>query len=144
MAYQLTFLPDEAAYRQFYLQTYCNPLSPIITFDGIQVKFFPDQFDHAFFESVNRQLADKAQFSTVRAERILWIKDTLEYPTADLRVGWDKKYKSYDKSYRVAVVKHNYVVIIWIKDATNAKFITAYEADKSIDKILGSPVWTAI
>lgn len=130
--------------RQLFLQTYCNPLSPIITFDGIEVKFFPDQFDHAFFESVNRKLADKTQFSLVRAERILWIKDTLEDPTADLRVGWDKKYKIYDKSYRVAVVKYNYVVIIWIKDVKNGKFITAYEADKSIGKILGSPVWISI
>ena len=144
MAYQLTHLPDEAAYRQLYLQTYCNAANHIITFDGIEVKFFPDRFDHAFFESVNRQLADKAQFSTVRAERILWIKETLEDPTADLRVGWDKKYKTYDKSFRVAVVKHNYVVIIWIKNGTYAKFITAYEADNSIGKILGSPVWTGI
>lgn len=144
MTYQLTHLPDQDAYRDLYLQTYCNPKSSILTFDGIQVKFFPDRFDHAFFESVNRQSADKAKFSTIRAERILWIKDTLEDPTADIRVGWDKKYKSFDKSYRVAVVKHDYVVIIWIKDASNAKFITAYVADNSIGKILGSPVWEGL
>jgi len=142
MMYQLTVLPDEAAYRHLYLQTYCNPVIPIITFDGIQVRFFADRFDHAFFESFNRKLADKAQFSLVRAQRILWIKDTLEDPTADLRVGWDKKSKSYDKSFRVAVVKYNYVVIIWVKGNSQAKFITAYEADNSIGKILGSPVWT--
>jgi hypothetical protein len=144
MAYQLTHLPDEASYRQLYLQTYCDPTNPVVTFDGIEVRFFPDRFDHAFFESVNRQLADKAQFSRIRAERILWIRDTLQDPTADLRVGWDKKYKTYDKSFRVAVVKYNYVVIIWVKNKIYAKFITAYEADNSIGKILGSPTWPRI
>lgn len=144
MAYKLTYLQDEAAYRQLYLQTYCNARNPLITFDGMIVKFFPDRFDHAFFESINRQLADKAQFSTVRAERILWIKETLQDPTATLHVGWDKKNKSYDKSFRVAVVKNDYVVVIWIRDETNAKFITAYVANNSIGKILKSPIWKGL
>jgi len=144
MAYELTHLPSEAAYRHLYIETYCNPLNPIITFDNISVKFFEDRFDHAFYESNSRLLADKSNFSNVRAERILWIKDTLEDPTADLRVGWDKKFKSYDNSFRVAVVKHNYVVIIWVKNASYAKFITAYVADNSIGKILASPEWKGI
>ncbi len=144
MAYQLTQLPTEDAYRQLYLQTYCYAASPIITFDKIEVRFFAERFEHAFYESKNRQIADKALFSTIRAERILWIKDTLEDPSAVLRVGWDKKLKKYDKSYRVAVVKNDYVVIIWIKDRTTAKFITAYVADNSIGKILGSPEWKGI
>ena len=141
MAYQITKLPDAAAYRALYVQTYCNPQSPVFTFDGMKVKFFPDRFDHAFFESNNRRQADKSLFSTTRAERILWIKDTLQDPTADLRVGWDSNTKSYDKSFRVAVVKHNYVVIILIQPGNVAKFITAYVADNSIGKILGSPPW---
>ncbi len=144
MAYNLIQLPDEDAYRQLYIDIYCDPAKPILTFDGIQVAFFPDRFDHAFFESANRAMGDKSQFSRVRAERILWIKDTLEDPTADIREGWDKKNKSYDKSRRVAIVKGNYVVIIWIKSKTQAKFITAYEADNSIGKILASPRWVGI
>jgi len=115
MAYNITNLPDEAAYEKLYLDTYCKSATPIITNDGIQVKFFPERFKHAFYESADRKAADKSQFSSERAERILWIKETLQDPTADLRVGWDKKYKRYDKSYRVAVVKNDYVVIIMDK-----------------------------
>jgi hypothetical protein len=139
MAYNLTLLSNEAAYRTLYIQIYCNNTSPIITFDGIQVRFFPDGFDHAFFESTDRKNPSKNLFSKDRSERITWIKETLEDSTADIRVGWDSKTKSYDNSRRVTIVKGNYVVIIWIKNATMAKFITAYVADNSIGKILASP-----
>ena len=141
MAYHLTALPNEVAYRALYLSTYCNPANPIITFDNIRVQFFPEGFDHAFFERTNRMAANKNQFSQVRSERITWIKDTLEDGTADIRQGYDKKTKSYDQSRRVAIVKGDYVVVIWIKNATTAKFITAYVADNSIGKILASPAW---
>lgn len=144
MSYQLTYLQTEQEYRNLFQQTYCNPTNPIKTFDGIQVMFFPEHFEHAFFESSNRKKADKSKFSIVRAERILWIKDTLEDPTAELRVGWNKTLKKYDRSRRVAIIKNNYVVIVWIKNATVAKFITAYVADNSIGKILKSPVWNGI
>ncbi|MCC6411601.1 MAG: hypothetical protein IT270_08080 [Saprospiraceae bacterium] len=135
-------MPDEAAYRKLFEETYCDHSKKIITFDKIEVSFHPAQFDHAFFESADRKLADKSSFSPVRAERIMWIKDTLEDSTSDLRIGWDKKKKSYDSSRRVAIVKGNYVVVIWLKNATAAKFVTAYEADTSIGKILASPKWT--
>lgn len=143
MAYDITKLPDESAYEKLYLDTYCNGV-PIVTTDGIRVDFYPENFGHAFYESVDRKAADKSQFSTARAERMLWIKETLQDPTAELHVGWDKKHQKYDNSRRVAVVKDDYVVIIWIKDLTTAKFITAYVADNSIGKILGSPIWTGI
>ena len=144
MAYNLTKLISESDYKQLYLTYYCDPNKPIKTFDGITVKFFPDKFEHAFYESNDRQLGDKGKFSLIRAERILWIKDTLEDPSADLRVGWDKKFKTYDKSRRVAVVKNNYVVVIWVRNNSEAKFVTAYEADNSINKILASPKWTGL
>lgn len=141
MAYNLTHLPNEAAYKALYLQTYCNPVSPIVTFDNITVQFYADGFDHAFFESTNRKTANKNQFSQQRSERISWIKEALEDATSDRRMGYDSKTKSYDNSRRVTIVKGDYVVVIWIKNATTAKFITAYVADNSIGKILASPVW---
>ena len=144
MAYQLTHLPNENDYRQLYINTYCSLANPIVTFDNITIKFFSDRFEHAFFESVNRKLGEKSQFSQIRAERILWIKDALQDPAADLRIGWDKNTKAYNSSSRVAVVVNNYVVVIWIKNAREAKFITAYEADNSIGKILTSPKWNGI
>jgi hypothetical protein len=42
---------------------------------------------------------------------------------------------------RVAIVKNDYVVIIWLKNSKEAKFITAYVADNSIEKIRKSPKW---
>lgn len=144
MAYNLLHLPDVVSYRQTFIDVYCDHAKPIITFDQIRVKFYPNMFEHAFYESVNRAKGDKSQFSYTRAQRILWIKETLEDPTSDLRVGWEKSKKTYDRSRRVAIVQGNYVVIIWIQNPALASFITAYEADNSIRKILQSPVWTGL
>lgn len=84
----------------------------IYTFDGIRVFFYDDNFDHAFYESTDR------------------------------RQGIHKsKNKSYTRSKRVAVVKNNYVVVIQIYADKKAKFITAYVADNSIDKIKEGPKW---
>ncbi|MCE1190161.1 MAG: hypothetical protein LWX56_13605 [Ignavibacteria bacterium] len=141
MAYALARNLTEAVYRQIFETVYCDSSNPIITHDGIRVKFFPDQFDHAFFESNNWQAGDKSMFSQSRAERIYWIKDTLQDPQAILKVGWDKLNKTYNYSRRVAVVVTDYVVIIHINNSTEAKFITAYKADKSIGRILAAPPW---
>lgn len=141
MAYQLVSGKTVNEFRALFEEVYCNPAKPIATFDGIRVKFFSDQFDHAFYESENWKKGDKSVFSNKRAEKILWIKDTLGDKSAVLKVGWDKKTKSYDRSRRVAIVRNNYVVIIHIKNAKEAKFITAYEADNSINKILAGDDW---
>lgn len=128
-------------YRKIFHEIYCSPSESVKTFDGIKVKFYDDNFNHAFYESENWQKGDKSKFSINRADKILWIKDTLEDKTAKLKVGWVSETKSYNHSRRVAVVKDNYVVIIYIKNSIEAKFITAYEADKSIAKILSCPDW---
>lgn len=131
-------------YRQIFIKTYCDKDHPIKTFDGIIVQFYPNMFEHSFYESANWKKKDKSIFSVNRAEKVMWIKDVLEDKTADLRCGWNKKKKSYQKVRRVAIVKNNYVVIIQIFDELKARFITAYEADKSITKILSSPKWEGL
>ncbi len=131
-------------YRQIFVDLYCDLNKPIITFDGITVKFYADMFEHAFYESSNWKKGDKSLFSYNRAEKIFWIKDALEDSSAILKTGWEKSTKSYNKSRRVAIVKNNYVVIIWIKNNKEAKFITAYEADKSINLILSGDDWKGI
>lgn len=128
-------------YRQLFIDTYCDHKKPIFTFDNILVRFFPDMFEHSFYESANWKAKDKSVFSLDRAEKILWIKDALEDSSAILKIGWDSLSKSYDKSRRVAIVKGNYVVIIWLKNEKEGKFITAFEADNSIGSILSSPDW---
>ena len=131
----------EQEYRDIFDETYCK--SPIITFDGISVKFFSNMFDHAFHESADKRQGDKSLFSYNRAEKIMWIKETLEDPTAILKQGWMRGTKSYTSSRRVAIVKNNYVVILRFIDSSKkvAKFVTAYEAYDSIDKSMNSPDW---
>ena len=144
MAYQKIKGKTEAQYKFLFEAIYCNwKLEPIITFDGITVKFFPDQFNHVFFESLDWKRKDKSIFSKKRAKRILWIRDALQDASADLRQGWIGKTRSYDPTTRVAIVKKNYVVIIRISGTNMAKFISAYKADNSIGKILLSPKWGA-
>jgi len=135
-------------YKKIYKKYYCK--KPIITFDGISVRFYVDNFEHAFYESRNRKKKDKSKFSYNRANRIYWIKWVLQNKDAKLYIGYNSKIKRYDKSRRVALCVDNYVVIIGLNknDDNKAKFITAYVADginrkgvKAIDLIKKSPRW---
>ena len=83
----------------------------------------------------------KAYITHTQLDRIHWIKDVLSDPSDELYVGFDKVKKSYDNSSRVAVVKGDYAVIIRLINNKNARFITAYVADNSIEKIKKSPKW---
>jgi len=131
----------EGEYRVHYESVYCR--KPIMTFDGIEVRFRKNCFDHCFFESSNRD-SNKDKFSWRRSERIDWIKAALKDPNAELFVGWDNRRKRHDHSRRVAVVVENYIVIISMKDNTKAQFITAFIADSdlSIKRIKQSPKWS--
>lgn len=133
-------LTDEAAYRAQFIADYCN--APVMTHDGIPVYFDRAKFDHAFFESVS---ARDDTFSTVRAERMGWIKLTLEDGTADRFQGWNKKTKSYEPHRRVEVVHEEFVVVLQIgrkKDGQlKARYVTSYLADNSIGLIRQSPAW---
>ena len=132
-----------AEYRQHYENTYCRGV--IQTFDGIRVYFPAVKFGHVFYESSARDGA-KDTFSPVRAQRIDWIKATLEHPDADLFQGWDKKTRSHDGTRRVAVVYEDFVVVIAMglkKDGMlKANFVTCYQADNSIGRIRRSPSWS--
>lgn len=137
----------EADYRAHFERVYCQ--GPIATFDGYAVRFRKRDFDHCFFESARRD-GRKDTFSTARAERIDWIKATLEDPASELYQGWDKRKKCYDRGRRVAVVMGNYVVIIAITGPQKADFVTAYVANTpatvgrpvtTIDQIRRSPRW---
>lgn len=131
-------IPEEEL-REIWEKEYCQKI--IKTFDGIIVQFYSEMFDHCFYESDNREEKDKSILSFNRLEKIYWIKDTLEDSEAVLKMGWDKKSKSYNNSRRVALVKGNYIVVITIFSKTKARFITAYEITDEINlkKILKSP-----
>ena len=132
----------EAEYRAHFEATLCQ--APIITFDGIPVRFRKRQFAHCMYESTKRNKV-KDQFSRQRAERIDWIEATLTHPGADLYQGWDKQNGCVNPNGRVAVVYEQFVVIILVMtDAAGnltADFVTAYLADNSIGKIRAMPRW---
>jgi hypothetical protein len=133
--------PNE--YRLHYERIYCR--GNIYTFDGIRVYFEANRFSHAFYESRARDGCKNA-FSPVRAERIDWIKATLENPEATLWEGWDKVSRKNDPTRRVAVVYEKFVVVIAMRlrrdRSLKANFVTCYEADNSIEKIRRSPLWS--
>lgn len=135
-------IPEERL-RKLWKDVYCNPSNPIFTFDTIRVNFNEYMFDHAFYESYERKLRDKSILSLNRCQKMLWIKDTLEDPTAILKMGWDKRKKNYSTKRRVTLVKINYIVIIQLIKDKKAQFITAYEIQQedNLKKILGSPDW---
>jgi len=144
MAYKKikSYKMTEAELRQLWSDTYCN--DPIITYDGIEVKFYSNMFNHAFFESYNRKEKDKSILSLNRCEKMFWIKDTLEDSSAILKQGWINKTKTYDNNRRVALVKGNYVVIILIYSVKKARFISAFEINNvnNLKLFLGGPDWT--
>ena len=117
-------------YRVHYERVYCR--GPIRTFDNIEVRFHKNRFDHCFFESTRRN-QKKDKFSTLRAERIDWIKAALQDRNAELYVGWDKTRKRYDNSHRVTLVDRDYVVVIRLTGHGKANFVTAYVADSRVD-----------
>ena len=142
MAYPpLVQYATEQEYRSHFERAYC--CGAILCFDGIAVRFEKKDFDHCFFESGNRN-GIKDQFSTLRAERIDWIKAALQDAQADLFVGWDSKRRRYDHGHRVTLVMGNYVVVIRIASGKKARFATAFVADsqRTLDRIRRSPKWT--
>lgn len=132
-----------ADYRSHYERVYCR--GNIQTFDGIRVYFGASKFGHVFYESTARD-GRKDAFSRVRAQRIEWIKATLEHPMATLFEGWDKTSRQYDATRRVAVVYEDFVVVVAMglkrNGSLKANFVTCYQADNSIGKIRSSPAWS--
>ena len=132
----------EEELRELWRQEYCRQV--IHTHDGVRVKFYDSNFDHAFYESSDRrQSANKKKhkdiLSPVRLSRMLWIKDVLADPDAEMFDGYESKTRKYNSNKRVSVVKGNYVVVIEMQKGGHATFITAYVADNSIEKIKQSP-----
>lgn len=141
----LIYYATVAEYKRHYEKHYCQ--EKILTFDSVRVYFRSSKFGHVFYESSARD-GKKDQFSKTRAERIAWIRATLENPKAELYQGWNKDDKVYDISRRVSVVYEDFVVVIRINKfdtngkPTTADFVTAYVADNSIDRIRSSPKWS--
>jgi len=130
-------------YKQHYERHYLR--GKIITFDGIRVYFRPQTFGHAFYKNSKGVSGDKDAFAPERAERMDWVKATLESAEAEIFMGWIKATKTYDENRRVSVIFEGFVVVIELsltrKGELKGNFITCYLADNSIDRIRKSPEW---
>jgi len=139
---ELLILSCEIDYQKYYEEEYCK--CPIVTYDGIPIYFSKYKFNHAFYESSDRRGSNDI-FSSVRAQRMGWIKVTLQSSTATLYQGWNKRERTYDPCRRVAFEYEQFVVIIRLslkRDGTlKGNFITCYQADNSLSKIIQSPLW---
>lgn len=143
-------LPDliqystEIEYKDHYLNNYCNA-DTIITHDGIPVKFYPETFEHAFYKRTRKSWkAPKDNFFRDRGEKMDWIKHVLQDPSITPKKGYDKGTGLYDNTRRVTFMnEENYLVVIYINDRGEGKFVTAYTVDNVIaaDKIRNSPDW---
>lgn len=139
----LLFCESEAEYQEEYERTYCR--GAVFTFDGIRVYFSPDKFRHAFYECSKRD-GVKDCFSPMRAQRMGWIGETLLCPEARLYMGWDKVKRRYDAACRVCLVYEDFIVIVRLHlmklGGLKGEFVTCYQADNSIEKIVRSPIWS--
>jgi hypothetical protein len=133
----------EEEFREMWRSHYCR--RAIFTFDGIRVRFYDSNFDHAFYESSDRRQANKDMLSRRRLSRILWIKDALEDPEAEIHVGYLSKSLFQSGKRRVTLVKGNYVVVIQLYKDNEANFITAFVGDEEkIKKVKSDPLWPSI
>jgi len=139
----LLIYENEREYLAYYRKEYCR--KGVVTFDGIRVHFRETRFFHAFYESINRD-GRKDRFSKIRAQRMEWIRATLENADSDLFQGWDKNKSRYDPGRRVCVVYEDFVVVLEMRLRANrelkGEFVTCYQADNSIGKIKKSPRWS--
>lgn len=144
MEYKKLKILEEEEYRAIWKDEYCDREKPIYTLDGIRVKFFEDQFDHAFFESDNWKEKDKSIFSLNRAVKMLWIKNVLQDPESLIKQGWNKATNSYLQDIRTAIiVRKSYLVVIKFQKENEAKFVTAYEInEEGFEKVMNGPDWT--
>lgn len=145
MAHSLTPKFREFATEQeckdYYINVLCK--ADIRTHDGYKVRFRPNHFNHAFFESDGK--TRRGRFSFYRAKYIDWIRPTIEKPSG-CHQGWDYKKGKLAPFKRVAYRYQTYVVVIEFRrnkksNKIEAEFITAYDANHSFEKITRQPKW---
>ncbi len=136
----LLMLGDEAAYRKHWLQNYVDS-SPLTTFDGIAVRFFPEAFDHAFFKDSITRSSAKDTFDFERARRMDWIASVLGNSSTELY----RRLMSNGKTRRIALVtSKRYAVIIQLGAVRKpARFITAYlvDSESALKNMRANPKW---
>ena len=143
MPLELLTLSTDADYNRHFCRTYCS--APIVTHDGFEVEFRPDDFAHCCYESSRRD-GMKDKFSQRRAERLDWISEILQDPSIPMHLGWDNAKKRAATDRRVSLLAaQNYVVVVRMTNRREqqARFLTAFVIDnpKVARKIATNPAW---
>jgi hypothetical protein len=140
-------LQTEAEYRAYYLDTFCKRpvMMPLSDGSSIPIYFAAHLFDHAFFESSQRD-GIKDEFSLQRAEQMTNISTVLQDSKAIRLQGWDQKKREYNPTRCVTVVTEDeFVIVIRLgltqRGTLKGKFVTCYVADNSYSKIIKAPMW---
>lgn len=142
---ELLNLSTEEEYKNHFINEYCNK-SPIATFDGLPVMFYPEMFEHSFYKRTRANWrAPKDQMDIDRCQRMPWIKAVLNDSTIVPRQGYDKARNRYDNDNRVTFLAPNNYVVVIRKAGSNWRFVTAYLVDNAAaaSKIQASPPWHA-
>ena len=137
----LLILPDEAAYRSRYETDYVQQ-SPLVMHDGMRARFYPEAFDHAFYQETDRRGNPiPPVFSNERAERLLWIAECL----SDAALPNYRRVMPRGEVRRIILVQTEpYVVVLRAVRGNSAKFLTAYaiQRTRTLTGIQGNPPWT--
>ena len=140
-------LSDEADYRRHFDLSYVRG-SAVVTPDGIWVRFYPEQFDHAFYDHAyhgksSPQAQRRDTFDFQRAERMDWLRAVLTDPSVE-------RYRDirHSKGFWCVVVEPTtpYVVAFKLmkRQPPQARFITAFVVDRPweyLQKVRRMPTW---
>lgn len=140
---------SQEEYRELFVNEYCRRTT-VFTVDSateLQIRFKPDMFAHAFFESSDRKGADDV-FSEKRAERMLLISSLLDDNFGERYFGWDKQSKS-DSVDRCVLVHNRFDFVVVVEfflsraGEIRGRFVTCYVADswESLPKIRKHEKW---
>ena len=136
----LLSLPDEATFRaHFEVEFVKGPA--VITYDGIRIRFYANQFDHAFYTSSTPK-SRKDTFSLERAQRMNWIRAAATDPNMEVY----RRVMTGGRVRRIILEPNEpYVVICEIlsTDPSQAVFITAYpvKSKSALAKMRSNPRW---
>ena len=139
---RLLSLVNAQAYRAHFESRYVYG-PPVVTHDGIRVRFIPSDFDHAFYCKSHRAAPRKNTFDLERARRVDWIHTLL----ADSSLEMFRDPRHPNKMRRVVLEPTTpYVIVIELlrKDWSRARFITAFVVDDdwgSLIRIRRMPRW---
>ena len=136
----LLVLADEGWYRRAFEATYSD-CSPLQTHDGMQVRFYPSDFDHAFFCDTDRHgNAIPPVFDRERGEHLHWIAACLSDPTLS---SYRRVMENGDVRRLILVPSEPYLVVLRGVIGPASRFCTAYvvKSASALSRIQGNPPW---